>query len=244
MSNGLVAFISGASGGIGGAIAENLAADGYSLILQYNQNKDKAVALRNSIIQKYKVEIDLVQADFSKPEETLKKVQELSINPEVIVHNSGSSKWGLFTDLTHEELSQELVSGVTTPMMLTQTFLPYLLRRKQGKIIVISSIWGITGASCEVLYSTIKGGLNSFVKALAKEVAPSNIQVNAVAPGAIDTAMIGHLTASEQQDLISEIPAGRLGTPEDVASIVSFLVSPKSNYINGQIISTNGAWYC
>ncbi|MBU9714490.1 elongation factor P 5-aminopentanone reductase [Evansella tamaricis] len=244
MTDKPLAFISGASGGIGGAISARLAEDGFDLVLHYNKNEDSITDLARSLEEKYETKIYIVQADFSKPEETVGKITNLSLFPDVIVHNSGSSKCSLITDYSQEDIKTELAAGIMTPFMLTQAFLPFLIRKKQGKIIILSSIWGLTGGSCEVLYSTVKGGLNSFVKALAKEVAPSNIQVNGVAPGAIKTPMLNHLSEPEQQQLAEEIPAGRLGSPMEVASVVSFLASKESNYVNGQIISVNGAWYC
>jgi 3-oxoacyl-[acyl-carrier protein] reductase len=117
-----------------------------------------------------------------------------------------------------------------------------MVKKREGNIIVISSIWGIVGASCEVLYSMVKGGQNSFVKALAKELAPSNIRVNAIAPGAIKTRMLSNFTEEELKALEDEIPLGRLGNPNEVAQTVSFLASKNSSYITGQVISVNGGW--
>ncbi|MDG5789012.1 SDR family oxidoreductase [Evansella sp. AB-P1] len=239
-----VAFISGATGEIGRAIAEKLASDGYKLILHYNKNEEFAYELKQKLVAKYDTACFLIQGDFSNSKDIINKVNNINLSPDIVIHNSGTSSVGLITDVTNEEVCRELTIGVTTPFLLTQTFLPAMIRKKQGKIIVISSIWGITGASCEVLYSTIKGAMNTFVKALAKEVAPSQIQVNGIAPGAVKTSMLSHLSKEELMELEEEIPAGRLGTPEDVAATVSFLASKESEYINGQIISVNGAWYC
>ncbi|MDQ0253649.1 3-oxoacyl-[acyl-carrier protein] reductase [Evansella vedderi] len=239
-----VAFLTGASGGIGSAIATKLAADGYDLILHYNSGEGKVQELKETIQTKYGVDCSLFQADFTDIKVSMEKVTSLHVKPDVVVHNSGTSSVGLITDVTYEQLQKEISIGITMPFLLTQAFLPSMIKGRKGKIIVISSIWGLTGASCEVLYSTVKGGLNTFVKALAKEVAPSNIQVNGVAPGAIETPMLDHYDDEEIANLTDEIPAGRLGTPEEVASLVSFLVSDQSQYINGQIVSINGAWYC
>ena len=119
-----------------------------------------------------------------------------------------------------------------------------MIANKRGNIVVISSIWGLTGASCEVVYSMVKGGQNAFVKALAKELAPSGIRVNAVAPGAIDTDMLRRFSEEELQSIANDIPIGRIGKPDEVAKTVSFLVSDAASYITGQIISVNGGWYC
>lgn len=241
-----VAFITGASGGIGVALAERLAREGYSLILHYNKNVAQIMDLKEKLEEKYNSSCTIFQADFSNPVETIAKVEEhvSKYEPEVIVHNSGTSYVGLFTSMSDVDLTWELTVGLTTPLLITKHLLPSMIRKQRGKIIVISSIWGLTGASCEVVYSTIKGGLNTFVKSLAKEVAPSKIQVNGVAPGAIQTSMLNHLDKEEIDSLKVDIPAGYLGSPSDVAATVAFLISEESRYINGQIISVNGAWYC
>jgi len=126
--------------------------------------------------------------------------------------------------------------------LVTQAFMGRMVSQRFGRIINVSSIWGLTGASCEVLYSTAKGGMNAFTKALAKELAPSGVTVNAVAPGVVDTAMINHLSEEERQKLMDEIPVGRFAEPDEIASLVYFLSKPESGYITGQIISPNGGW--
>ena len=126
--------------------------------------------------------------------------------------------------------------------LMTQSFMDSMVNARFGRIINVSSIWGLTGASCEVLYSTAKGGVNAFTKALAKELAPSGVTVNAVAPGAVDTSMLQHLQADELASLQEAIPAGRLASPEEIAALVYFLTLPESGYLTGQIISPNGGW--
>jgi 3-oxoacyl-[acyl-carrier protein] reductase len=125
---------------------------------------------------------------------------------------------------------------------LTQLLAPAMVRRRYGRIINVSSVWGIAGASCEVLYSLTKGGVNAFTKALAKELAPSGVTVNAVAPGAVETDMMRDFSEAELAALRAEIPAGRLARPEEIASLIRFLASPESGYITGQVISPNGGW--
>ncbi|WP_088033799.1 elongation factor P 5-aminopentanone reductase [Evansella clarkii] len=238
------AFISGASGDIGGAIARKLAEKGFDLILHYNKNKERALQLKSELEADRETVCLLYQGDFTRPAEALRDLKALNTAPEIIIHNSGTSRQGLITDLPAEEVTLGFTEGLITPFLITQAFLPEMIRTRKGKIIVISSIWGLTGASCEVLYSTVKGGLNTFVKALAKETAPSNIQVNGIAPGAVRTQMLNGFSEEELAMLEEEIPAGRLGTPEDIASAAAFLASDESSYINGQILSVNGAWYC
>ncbi|MFA9558021.1 elongation factor P 5-aminopentanone reductase [Evansella sp. AB-rgal1] len=238
-----VALITGASGGIGNAIAKMFAKKGYSLVLHFNKNKENIYQLLEEI-KTYDVHCEVVQADFAHSLEAVEKIKAAASSVDVIVHNCGSSNIHLMTEVSFEQVQSELAIGITTPFLITQAYLPEMISKKVGKIIVISSIWGLTGASCEVLYSTIKGGMNTFVKALAKEVAPSNIQVNGVAPGAIETPMLHTISQHDLEILTQDIPAGRLGSANDVASTVGFLASDESNYINGQIISVNGGWYC
>ena len=131
---------------------------------------------------------------------------------------------------------------ITSPFLLTKGLVNKLIHKKEGNIIAITSIWGEVGASCEVLYSMVKGGQNSFVKALAKELAPSGIRVNAVSPGAIATGMLDRLDTEDLKALEDEIPTGRLGIPKEISGVVSFILSEDSSYITGQIISVNGGW--
>ncbi|MNV85088.1 3-oxoacyl-[acyl-carrier-protein] reductase FabG [compost metagenome] len=126
--------------------------------------------------------------------------------------------------------------------MCSQIFMPYMVSQRYGRIINVSSVWGITGASCEVAYSASKGGVNAFTKALAKELAPSGVTVNAVAPGAVNTNMLSNLQEDEVRMLEDEIPVGRLATPNEISSLIYFLALPESGYITGQIISPNGGW--
>ncbi|WP_100404426.1 elongation factor P 5-aminopentanone reductase [Bacillus solitudinis] len=237
-------LITGASGEIGSAIALELALPGHSLFLHYHQNKKAILKIKQQCEQKGAF-VTLIQSDLSLPEGDeilLNHLPNLSID--VLIHNAGMSQTGLFTEVKNEEIHSIMNTHLLNPMKITRAILPTMIRKRSGKIIVISSIWGLTGASCEVTYSAAKGGLNSFVKGLAKEVAPNNIQVNGVAPGAIQTRMLDDYTAEEKQLLMDEIPAGVLGLPTDIAHSVSFLCSAKSTYINGQILSVNGAWYC
>ncbi|MBP3951974.1 elongation factor P 5-aminopentanone reductase [Bacillus suaedae] len=238
-------LITGASGGIGSAIATELASPGCSLFLHYYQGEQQIQKIKRECEELgavvYLVKANLL-ADNGDQELLACIPEQLPFN--TIIHNAGTSHFGLFTDMTNMELEEMMNIHLMNPMKITRTLLPGMLSQKQGKIIVISSIWGVTGASCEVLYSTAKAGLNGFVKALAKEIAPSNIQVNGVAPGAIETEMLRQQTDDILDELKTEIPANRLGKPEEVSQLVSFLQSDRASYINGQILSINGAWYC
>lgn len=234
------ALVTGASGGIGKAISLKLAENGYGLYLHYNQNEQEILALTEQINN---VPTYPIQADLAKKHAVTAILSQIHHDIDVIIHNSAAAYVGLITDMDDQEVYDMVQLQITSPFLLTKYLLPSMIRKKAGDIIVITSIWGFTGASCEVLYSMVKGGLNTFVKALAKEVAPSGIRVNGIAPGFIDTKMNSHLTEEEREALRQEIPMGRFGKPSEVADLVEFLLSDRASYINGEIISINGAWY-
>ncbi|MFV8827213.1 elongation factor P 5-aminopentanone reductase [Alkalihalobacterium sp. APHAB7] len=236
-------LITGASGDIGAAIAEKMAARGFSLYLHYYKN-EKGIKKTANICRTFGVNVQIVNADLSEKNSVNHLVNQITEPIDVLIHNSGSSYYGLLTDMTDKEIEKSIQLHLTSPIQLTKALLPPMIRKQNGAIIVISSIWGLTGASCEVIYSAVKGGLNSFVKALAKELGPTTIRVNAVAPGAIKTNMLSSFSEKEMEQLEEDIPMGRLGTPAEVANAVSFLSSNEASYINGQILSVNGAWYC
>jgi 3-oxoacyl-[acyl-carrier protein] reductase len=235
------ALITGASGGIGTSIARQLAADGYGLLLHYNRRREPVEKLKKELASTHVVPI---QADLAAEDGVDVLLSQINRPVDVMVYNSGNSYYGLITDMS-DELVQSLVQlHVTSPILLTKKLLPSMIAKKQGNIVIVSSIWGLTGAACEVVYSMVKGGQNAFVKALAKELAPSGIRVNAVAPGAIDTDMLRIFSKEDLQAIADDIPIGRLGTADEVAKTVSFLISDAASYITGQIISVNGGWYC
>lgn len=239
-----VCLITGASGGIGAAIAEKMAARGFALYLHYNENVKEVEKIAERCREKYGITVKTVQANLSNKAGVGKLLADIEDDITVFIHNSGNSYFGLFTDMSYEKMEQMIFLHLTSAMLISQRLLPNMIRKQNGNIIVMSSIWGLAGASCEVVYSTVKGGLNSFVKALAKEVGPSNVRVNGVAPGAIATKMMASFSEEDQALICDEIPLSRLGDPEEVASLVQFLVSEESSYITGQIISVNGGWYC
>ena len=235
------ALITGASGGIGRSIATQLAKEGFNLYLHYYKNKESVDELINGLPN---ANIHAICADLSQSDGVEILLSQLHEPVDVLVHNSGNSYFGLVTDMCDEMVQKMVQLHVTSPFLLTKRLLPHMISNKKGNIVVISSIWGLAGASCEVLYSMVKGGQNTFVKALAKELAPSGIRVNAVAPGAIDTNMLRLFSDEEMEMLREEIPMGRIGKPEEVAKAVSFLISEQASYITGQILSVNGGWYC
>jgi 3-oxoacyl-[acyl-carrier protein] reductase len=170
------------------------------------------------------------------------RLDQLGLAPDILVNNAGIAHYGLLGDVSEEDWDNVMDVNLKGAFLCTQAFLPPMIRQKYGRIINVSSIWGLTGASCEVVYSTAKGGINAFSKALAKELAPSHVTVNAVAPGAVETRMMEGFSREEKEAIASEIPAGRFASPEEIASLVYFLALPESGYITGQIISPNGGW--
>jgi len=234
------ALITGASGGIGRSIARQLARDGYGLFLHYYRNKLRV----ESLCEELGVWSTAIQADLATRDGAEQLVAQIDRPLDAIVHVSGNSYYGLLTDMADEDVQRLVQLHLTSPALITKKLLSPMIRKKSGNIIVISSIWGLTGASCEVVYSMVKGGQNTFVKALAKELAPSGIRVNAVAPGAIRTEMLQSFNETELQQMAEDIPLGRIGEPNEVAQTVSFLLSDAASYITGQIISVNGGWYC
>src|SRR5699024_9566719 len=224
-------FVVGASGDIGISICKKLADQGFQLILHYNKNKASVQKIRDELPE-HAILME-IQADL-RDEYNLEKLLETIVFPvDYLVFASGASDYGLFQNVTSERINEMVDFHVKSTEMI---------KKQLGKIILITSVWGDIGASNEVLYSTVKGAQNTFVKALAKEMGPSNIQVNAVSPGFIDTKMNGHLLDEERNEIISDIPLNRAGKPEDIANMVNFLLSEEASYIQGQIIQVSGGW--
>ena len=235
------ALITGASGGIGQAVAYNLAAKGYNLYLHYNQNEESIRVLLDKLIP-FGGEYMPISADLATSE-GYKKVCPHIFSLDAIVHCSGNSQYGLLMDLEQKEAEALMNVHVLNPLMMTKELLPKLLSKGSGSIVVITSIWGQTGAACEVAYSTAKGAQIAFIKSLSKEVALNGIRVNAIAPGAINTPMMEGFSQDEVDVITDEIPMGRLGQPDEIAKAVAFLLSEDSSYITGQILAINGGWY-
>ncbi|MEW9667701.1 SDR family oxidoreductase [Ammoniphilus sp. 3BR4] len=237
------ALLTGASGGIGSAIAKLLAQKGYYLYLHYRSAEKEMLEIKASC-ERLGAVVVLLKADLSKLEELEHMIAQVSRMPDVLVNNAGATHYGLFTETELKDIEQLYHINVRAPFVLAQRLAPYMIRRRFGRIINISSIWGMTGASCEVLYSMTKGALLSFTKALAKELAPSKVTVNAVVPGAIEGNLLRRQFADEDlEEIADDIPMRRLGKPEEVASLVWYLMQPEAGYITGQVISPNGGWY-
>ena len=241
-TNSKVAIVTGGAKGIGAEIVRTLAENGYIVILNYNNSKVQAEELKNEMLQKG-FNIEVVKADVSNRNEVnsliefaIKKFKKIDI----LVNNAGISLEGLFTDVS-EEMWQKIINvNLNSVFNCTQEVLKYMIKEKSGRIINISSIWGETGASCEVAYSTTKAAINGMTKALAKEVGLSNIRVNAIAPGIINTDMNSRLSYEELEQIKEQIPLNRIGNTKDIARCVKWLV--EDEYTTGQIISINGGW--
>jgi 3-oxoacyl-[acyl-carrier protein] reductase len=238
---GQVVIVTGASRGIGRAIAITLAKAGAYVVVNYKQSKDAAEEVVD-IIRSSGSKAIAVQADVTNPEDVQRLIDAACEMgpPRVLVNNAGIASSRLLLDTTLEEWNGLIKSNLTAPFLCAKAVLPYMIRERYGRIINISSIWGIAGGSYEVAYSASKGGIIALTKALAKEVGPSGITVNAVAPGAIETDMLNSLSTEELRAIEAETPVGRLGRPEDVANCVLFLASPSSSFMTGQVISPNG----
>lgn len=236
-------LVTGASRGIGKAIAMKYAKKGYNVVINCIKNEE--------LLEKVKKEIEGYQVsclsyvgdigDFKTCETLFSEIKKQYGTLDIVVNNAGISYIGLLTDMSIEDWNRMIQTNLTSVFNCCRLAVPEMVTQKKGKIINISSVWGKAGASCEVAYSTTKGGINAFTKALAKELAPSNIQVNAVACGAIDTEMNQFLGDDELLDLINEIPANRLGRAEEVADLV-YSITHRNEYLTGQVINLDGAW--
>lgn len=240
---GKTALITGASRGIGRAIAIEFAKEGANIVINYSKDdmgaEETLKILENIGIVAYKIKEDVSSFEGAKKiiDFTLKSFGKIDL----LVNNAAKSTIGLFMDSSKEEIEGILNTNLLGPLYLSKMAIPHMINRK-GVILNISSMWGEVGASCEVLYSTSKGGINLFTKALAKEMAPSNIRVNAIAPGVIDTSMNSFLSKEDRKNLEEEIPFGRFGSPEEIGKIAVFLCSEDSSYITGQIIRADGGY--
>lgn len=233
------ALITGASRGIGSAIALRLAEDGYFTVINYNTSREAA-----EIIASITGGI-AVKADVSDPVEVAEMMNIIALRSggiDLLVNNAGISISGLFTDIPVQREQRLWDVNVNGVFNCTRAVLPRMINKKSGRIINISSMWGQVGASCEVHYSAAKAAIIGFTKALAKEVGPSGINVNCIAPGVIQTEMNRQHSAETMDALREETPLCRLGTPEDVAKAVSFLASPDSDFITGQVLGVNGGF--
>lgn len=233
------ALVTGASGEIGRAIVQALKNE-YEIYAHTFQNpKQLEISFSEEIA---KGQVHIVQADLGLKEGANHLLSQMPSEIDLAVLCAGCELYGLFTDTTDEQYEKMMNLHLVNPMKIVQGLLGPMITRKSGNIVWVSSIWGQVGASCEVLYSTVKGAQNTFVKSLAKEMAPSNIRVNAVMPGVVDTRMMQHFTPNERKEMEEEIPMGRFANPSEVASVVYFLSTSNSSYMTGTILPITGGW--
>ena len=235
-----VVVVTGGARGIGAEIVKFLAKLGYKVVLNYNKSESYAQDVKKELNN-----VEIFKADVSKKEEAnalidfaIKKYGKI----DVLVNNAGIAQTKLFTEITDEDWKDIIDTNLNSAFYCSREAVKNMIHNKSGLIINISSIWGITGASCEVAYSTSKAAINGFTKALAKELGPSNIRVNAIAPGIINTEMNSYLSKDELKNIKEEIPLEKIGDPVDIAKCVKWLI--EDNYTTGQIISINGGWIC
>ena len=235
--------VTGASKGIGRAVAKEFANNGYNVVICYNKSVSDAQQLLNEVSQTTRA--IAVKVDVSN-EDDVKNMVEITKktfgNIDALVNCAGVSDTRLLIDSTKEDYDFVFDTNMRGTYNTCKLVGREMLSNQSGKIINISSIWGLRGGSCESVYSASKGAIIAFTKALAKELGPNGINVNVVAPGFIQTDMTKNVTEGIKQEIMESSALGRLGTPEDVAGVVSFLASEKSEFITGQVISVDGGW--
>lgn len=239
---GKVILVTGASRGIGRAIAKELANEGASIAINYSKDDDGA-NLTLSEIKELGGYSKLFKKDISDYNNCKELIEEVILafgKIDILINNAAKSKIGLFMDASTEDIMDLINTNLLGAMYLSKLIIPHMISKGTGNIINISSIWGEVGASCEVIYSTTKGGINLFTKALAKEVASFGIRVNAIAPGVINTEMNSFLSDEEREELIAEIPMDRFGEVEEIAKTALFLCNDECKYLTGQIIRVDG----
>lgn len=237
-------WITGASRGIGAATARKFAAQGWNMALTCLHSTDLLQALKQELEDQFHITCRTFTADmgdYAQVASCMEDILQTFGHVDVLVNNAGISRIGLFSDLSPGDWQTILQANLTSVFNCCHQALPSMLREKSGRIINISSVWGCVGASCEAAYSAAKGGVNALTQALAKELAPSGIPVNAIACGAIDTDMNGGLSVQERTALEEEIPAGRFGLPWEVADLIWHLTQTPV-YLTGQILRLDGGW--
>ena len=237
-----VIVITGASRGIGKEIAKTLSKKGYQIIANYNKSEKEIKELKQEL-EKENINIEIIKADVSKRTEVTEMIQYIIKKYkkiDALINNAGISQIKEFTQITDEDWNNMINTNLNSVFYTTQEVCKNMIQNKQGCIINISSIWGLTGASCEVHYSVSKAGIDAMTKSLAKELGPSNIRINSIAPGIINTTMNNELTQEEKKEIQNEIPLERIGEAIDIAKCIEWLI--EDNYTTGQIISVNGGW--
>ena len=232
---GKTALVTGSSRGIGAAAARALAADGWDVTVHYNRSEQAAQALAATLHTR------ALRADVTDPAQ-VEALFQAAGPVDLLVCSAGVARYGLLTDTAEEDWRQVLGVNTDGVYRCCREAIPHMVRQKSGCIILVSSVWGLYGASCEAAYSASKAALVGLTKALAKELGPSGVRVNCVCPGVIDTDMLAQFDQADRRDLIDRTPLGRLGQPEDVAALIAFLASDRASFITGQAIGCDGAF--
>ena len=234
--------ITGSSRGIGKCLVENLAKDGHNVILNYNKSEKQAKQIKASL-EEHGIKIEIFKADISKREE-VKKLIKFAIrkmkNIDVLINNAGIAKLQMFQDVTEEDWNEIMDTNLKSVYYTIQEVMPNMINQKSGCIINISSMWGIVGASCEAVYAASKAGMDAITKSLAKELGPSNIRVNSIAPGVMNTEMNSILDEKIKEEIKKETPLERIGEPIDVYRCAKWLI--EDEFTTGQVISVNGGY--
>lgn len=225
-------FITGGAKGIGAACARLFTKNGYKVIVNYKSSKEKAEVLAKEI------GCDIMMGDITDSAAVREMINRIG-GVDILINNAGICGFYMLDSMTDTQWHKMIDTNLTSAFYCSREVLPYMIHQKNGAIINVSSMWGITGASCEVAYSAAKAGLIGFTKALAKEVGPSGIRVNCVAPGVIDTDMNGSLNQETLKELCEETPMGRIGKPTEVANVI-YMLAQEDNFMTGQVISPNG----
>ncbi len=243
MNNKKTALVTGGAKGIGVAICKALAESGYNIAVNYNSSEEAAAGLKKQLSDITQIEIFKADVSDSRQVNSMfDQIEKAFGGVDILVNNAGIAEQVLFTDISDEQWAKMLGTNLTGAFNCCRRALKYMINNKQGSIINIASMWGEVGASMEVHYSAAKAGLIGLTKALAKEVGPSGITVNAVSPGVVLTDMMSQFSDEDKNILADETPLGFLGEPEDIASAVAFLVSEKARFITGQVVSVNGGF--
>ncbi len=238
-------FVTGGSRGIGAAIAVEFAKNNYDVAIGYQHGEVEANTVWNQC-KSYGGNVLKIQGNIADVNDVTRIKLELTQmwnGIDILINNAGVSHYGMFQDMTIQDFSSVVDTNVLGTCMITQALLEEMIRNKFGRVITISSLWGVYGGSYEVLYSLSKGALNAFTRALAKELEGTGVTVNAVAPGAVDTRMLGDLSEEDRDEVTNDIPLGRMANPEEISKLITHLCKSESSLINGQVILIHGAWH-